>query len=389
MPNINSLFSQESGRIGPDLHTRTLGQTPWIDLVRKGAFPLGMGDTITVTTLERSLPGTTPSWTAVTKNANAGNNCVPTAAVISPAHTDRTYALSQAALESLPVCVNDLRTAWQVKDQLDAIYNMLTQNTKWLWQERHRDEYTRLAAHKMIAKAGLPEDPSAFPLQLPESRMTSGIMKDIYQRLKRDGAAVDGGSVDIVNGAPQFIAIMSAEMDEAVVVEDLKIREDLRYADAPVLLKPLGVNRPYRGFYHIIDDFPARWNYADDAFVRVPPYVASAATVGNKYDLNPDYATALYEDVVFYLPTVFTSLVAPSLTAPGGNTKFDPQKYMGDWSWKNIIDRVENPDGTWGYFRGLFMAASKPGYPQFGYVVRCLRPNAQHALVDADGYPVA
>lgn len=384
--DINDLLVHESGRISEDIHDRTLHTSVWLDLVEKGTWPDEMGEQISVLMYERSLPANSPTWETVTFNDGTGSNCVPTAEVIEFAQTLRNYNLQQTALEGPPICVNDLRFTFKRRKQLENCFSVLSQNTSWLWQERHRDEYVRLAEHKVICKDGFPESDTAFPAQVPTTRLTGGILKRFYQKLVRDGAARDGGSVDMVNGRPQFIAVMSPEMDELVIMEDYKIREDMRNTDAaPKLLAPLGVNRPYRGFFHLVDDFPPRYNFTGGAWVKVEPYIGVATTKGTKYEINPAYESALYEDTIIYVPSVFKTLIPAPITTPGGNTEFNAQKYMGDWNWKNILDRVENPDGTWGYFRGIFSSGSEPVYPQFGYVLRHLRADVPLEFVDANG----
>jgi hypothetical protein len=42
----------------------------------------------------------------------------------------------------------------------------------------------------------------------------------------------------------------------------------------------------------------------------------------------------------------------------------------------NIPDRVLNPDGNYGYFRGVLASGSKPCRPEFGYAIMFQRqPN--------------
>lgn len=385
MPNVDDLLIHESGRISEDIHDRTLHTSVWLDLVKKDVWPDEMGEQISVLMYERSLPASSPTWNTVTFNDGGSNNCVPTAEQVEFAQTLRNYNLQQTALESPPICVNDLRFTFKRKKQLENCFSILAQNTSWLWQERHRDEYVRLSDHKVICTDAFPEGSASFPLTVPTSRLTGGILKRFYQKLVRDGAARDGGSVDMVNGRPQFIAVMSPEMDELVIMEDYKIREDMRALEsAPALLAPLGVNRPYRGYFHLVDDFPPRHNFSG-SWDKVEPYVPVATTQGNKYEVNPDYEDADYEDTIIYVPSVFKTLIPKAITTPGGNTQFDAQKYMGDWGWRNIEDRVENPDKNWGYFRGIFSSGSEPVFPQFGYVLRHLRADTPLEFVDANG----
>lgn len=372
MADIDDILVRQANLLGPDIHRRTFDTSPWLKLVKKEKWPNGISDTIRVMTYERSLASDTTTWTDVSLNDGSGNTCVPAASVISPASSVRSYNLQQKALESDPICVNDVRNAFQFQEQLRLMRDNLTDNISFVWKERFRREYIRLAEHKIIARAGLPESPSAFPATVPTSKLTAGILKRIYAKLVGDGAARDG-SVGMANGAPQFVLITSPEASDDIIRED-PIREDFRYAAPSELLKPLGVERPYRGFYHIIDYDLPRYNFVGGAWVEVPRYInQSANLLGVRATENPAYYTAQYEDSIIFVPNVYHAMVPDSITSPGGDVKFDPQAYMGDFKWRNILDRVENPDGNWGYFRAVLQVGSKPIRPEFGYVIRHLR----------------
>ena len=43
---INTILTQEAGRIGADIHKATLHTSPWIDLIKQSTFPEGMGYTL-------------------------------------------------------------------------------------------------------------------------------------------------------------------------------------------------------------------------------------------------------------------------------------------------------------------------------------------------------
>ena len=386
--NINQIFQVESGRIGPDIHQKMLNTTPWLKLINKDKWPEEMGVTIATTTYERSLPTTTVAWNNVNFNDGGGNNCVPSAHQIEIASTLRTYNLQQTALEGPQVCVNDLRYTWQRRKQLAKMFDVLAQNTGYLTQERARDEYVRLSEYKVVVRAGLPYDSSAFPAQAATSRLTQGVLDWFYMQQIRDGAGME--AVARVDGRPQFMILMSSEAQDGIF-QDLGgaekdvagIRTDLReLGGAKELLGPLGVNHSYKGWLHMIDDFPPRHNFTGGAWVRVDPYVAVSTTKGNKYVVNSAYVAAEYEDSIIFHPKNYTCLIPNPITSPGGNTQFNPVNYMGKWSWKNILDRVENPDGNWGYFRGVFMNGSEPIHPEWGIVLRHKRCDFSYQLID-------
>ena len=188
--NLNSLLTHESGRISGDIHQRTLNTNLWLDLVDRGTWEDEMGTSISVLTYEPTTPATSTAWTNIALNSDS-NNCVPTADTIAFAQTLREYNLQQKALEGPPICLNDLRSAFKRKKQLENAFSVLTQNTRRLWEERHRSEYVRLAQHKVIATSALPEGTTTFPLTIPTSRLTSGILEHFYLELARMGADIE------------------------------------------------------------------------------------------------------------------------------------------------------------------------------------------------------
>lgn len=381
--DIDQLLINETGRIVSDMYRTNLYRGPWGGaLIKQEAWPDKMGSEISVMTYDRVLPATAMTWSAVGFNTGSGSNCAPAAQVITPAQTLRSWSLAQGALESSPLCVNDIRFSLNFEEQLANCYENLTDNTYYTWAERYRDEYTRVAQHKVIAHtAALPEDSAAFPLIPPTSTMVQGILDYVYLNLVREA---DKFAEAMVNSMPQFVAIMSPEVSNSIK-NNTTIANNINYAymgsqQASPLLKALGVEFAYKGFFHLIDLFAPRWNFTNGAWVRVPAYVAVATTQGNKYSVNPAYLTAGYEDTIIFVKSVMTSQVPNPIGNAGGNVTFTPQMYRGDFKWLNYTTDL-NPDNAWGRFRALFMQGSKPIKPQHGWVIRHLRCNVPIGLV--------
>jgi hypothetical protein len=366
-----------------------------------------MGDSVSVLVYERSLPynsdGTIKTaWTNLASSAayntggtGNGNAIAPDGGTIQFGQTVRTYNLQHTSLNSPDISLNDLRFPLKRKEQLSNIMSILTESTAEVWIQRYRDEYTRLAQNKCTAttanSTSTGEDYALgiarltdgnFPL--PSStgsenlELTQGMLDRIYLNLIRDGAGAN--AYDRVNGAPVFLAIMSPEASDALIRANADIRQDFRWSNrVNELLAPLGITRTYRNFHHMIDPFPPRWDVVSGAWVRRRPFVPVANDLGDtlthagprgfKYELNADYLNAAYEDTILFVPEVFTSLVAKPISAAGA-MEFSPQNYRGEFTWRNIPDRTNNPDGTIGFFRAIFASGSKPVHPQQGYVIR-------------------
>jgi hypothetical protein len=364
----------EAGRIGPDIYRRTLNMSPWLKLTKQEEFPEEMGQIISVLTYERSIPAYPLVWSNVAQSTdNVGGSCLPPVTEVDWAQTLLQYQLQHTALQSPPLCVNDLRIAFQRKEQLTNMMYVLTENTAYAWINRYRDEYTRIATHQIINIDGFPDGlGQGFPLTAPIYALSQGVLKYFYMKLNRDGGSMN--PLDRENGRPVYGLITSAEDSENLIKENADIRQDYRFSSrVNELLAPLGVERSYAGFFHIIDDLPARWDFVSGAWVRRYPYTTMPATYGQKAEIDPLYENAAYTDSIIFHNDVMISLVPAPITAPGGNTRFDPVNYRGEFKWLNIPHATENPDGTIGFFRAIFMQASKPVIPDFGYVIRHLR----------------
>lgn len=90
---------------------------------------------------------------------------------------------------------------------------------------------------------------------------------------------------------------------------------------------------------------------------------------------NPNYHTAPYEMSFILHPEVMEALTRNATTSLGAGTNFDPTTRIGDFNWVNIRHEQYNPDGTFGYFRGILEFASKPMKTQFGWAIIHRRPD--------------
>lgn len=370
---IDSWLAAESGRIGPDIYHKTLNTSPWLKLVKQDTWPDEMGTDISVLTYSRSLPESEDArltWSSVgfNNNSGSGGTCVPSATQVKFYNKLVSYNLKQTAIESPPICVNDLRFSFRRKDQLSNIFRILTENTSWAWQTRYRDEYIRLANNKILANTSMTSGTSSFPAAEPTSKLVQPILDKVRMRLIRDGAGND--PLGRENGTPVFGLVCSSETSYEIIRNLANDREDYRYSTkANDLLAPLGVERTYKGFYHLIDDFMPRYSYSGGVYTEIPPYIKSTSGGNTEWIVNPAYELAQYEVSIVFHKDVFHSVIPAPITSPGGSTSFDPVSYRGEFKWLNIRDKDENPDGTIGYFRGVLSAGSKPIRPEWGYAI--------------------
>tara|TARA_R100001463_G_scaffold131616_1_gene191764 strand:- start:3037 stop:4356 length:1320 start_codon:yes stop_codon:yes gene_type:complete len=412
---IDVVLTQEAGRIGSDIHKATLHTSPWIDLIKQTTFPEGMGYQLNTLVYDRALPltpvnkdlsetGTAVgvSWSALGTTEASGSNGFSggqqdqtngmgsgkaNVNVIDFTKTLKNYSLSRAVIESPRINVEDLRFAAHRTEQLRAIMDLLKESVRNSWEERYRDEYAKLCDNVVICKAsgtapatgkeGSDTPTSAGDVdadnndsaELIAANISNKVLDDLYFKLVRAGAGNNAYGRE--NGRPVFSLVCSSEASYQIMTESESIKDDIRYNNSRVseLIAPLGVEKSFRGFYHLVDDLAPRYSGTvdgSDKLVRVQPYIHNTTT--DKIEVNPDYDSAPIEEAFLLVDNVMESLIPAPITGANGLT-FDPVNYKGDFKWTNILDQTLNPDGTIGFFRGIMASASKPIKTNFGYSI--------------------
>lgn len=392
---IEQLLVREAGRIGPEIYRRTVDTSIWNKVASQSTetFPEEMGDTVSVLTFERSLPHAVNSsgeaqpfgWSDTLRSNPTNNSVTLTDGQFSPqqivdtneaanggsdfssssfgqasdassprtnvnpplignirfGQTLRKYSLAHAAIESPDIGLNDLMFPVRRREQLSNMMSVLSEATNYIWQERYRDEYIRLAGNKLIAKritsgsssttslvatgsgttkaenlvltgigsgsilggtagAGAGNTRINAVLGTTNGVATDGVLtnavtgtdattignldytslKKLYLSMIRDGASTNAMGRE--NGAPLFLLVTSAETSENLVWQYSRnsnsTAQDLRYAKPSELLAPLGIDRSYFGFYHAIDMHLPRFKLdSANGFVRIYPYIRSTS----------------------------------------------------------------------------------------------------------------
>lgn len=495
---IQQQFINESGRIGADIFRYAYDTSPWARVIKRGLWPDGMGDQISVLNYERALAGTTGKGTWASHRATGFSSSdpsaiavgrgLPNATVVQFTQRLRQYNLAWTAVESPRIDVRDAAFSFQFKEQMRMMYDGLIDAAMRVWSYRTREEYFRLVGNKVVI--GTPETgqtnaladlsvvaPTDFDtmkqytlaqlnmtgavpsggFSTKHSVLTGGVLRDIYARLSRNGAGRNSGG--LADGAPVYNLICSPETSD-YLIREAGTRNDLRWADAGQLLKPLGVTRSLAGFAHVVDHEVPRFTLALSGslydFTEVNPWTAqtgnistvisdsvtaqsgtaSLLTVGDSNHLvqgsrvtitvssaadeayngtwtvlavpssttvlidcpftadspltgtlitningqrgfveNASYNSAPYEMSFILHPEVMEALTRNSTTSLGNGTKFDPTTSIGDFKFQNIPNEATNPDGTFGYFRGILEFASKPWRTAFGWAIMHRRPD--------------
>jgi len=431
---INTILAEEANRIGQDIYKRTLHTSPWMDLIKQSAFPEGMGYQLTTLIYDRAIPTTTTvdgsnmqgvTWSnlgSLNTSANSFNASLrgqplnsaakdfqgsrggpnadyPTGTGVDDKRSFvqfskqlKEYSIARAVIESPRISLEDLRFAAHRQEQLRAILDLLTESSRYTWENRYRDEYEKVSANLVpclstgtpivtvvdqstgarfeglqIADVDFNNDfvaPTVDISYVPTANISNKILDMLYFQLVRKGASAESYGKE--NGRPVFAVVLSSEASYALQTE-AGFRDDVRYNNAKVseLIAPLGVEKSFRGFYHLVDDLAPRFTMTSAGVVtRVLPYTVTNGVT----NYNAAYDAATYEAAYIMHPHVMESQIPNPMSGSNGLT-FNPVNYRGDFKWTNILDEIINPDGTTGFFRGILASASKPIKTDFGYVI--------------------
>jgi len=411
--SINTILAEEANRIGSDIYSRTLHTSPWLDLTKQSAFPDGMGYQQTTLVYDRAVATKTvggavgANWDAVGNPFSATSTPAASLASGQEAGTLRDaqggrgggdedganpadnrsfvqfnkklkpFSLERAVIESPRISLEDLRFAAHRQDQLRAIMDIMTQVTRNTWETRYRDEFHKVADNKVLCAAtgtvitagqeGTATPPDANVV----ANVSNAVLDKVYYSLIRAGAGSNAYGRE--NGRPVFSLVLSSEASYQLQTE-AGFRDDVRYNNAKVsdLIAPLGIEKSFRGFYHLVDDLAPRY---DVNYAVVEPYSVSAGGIATP---NTAYESAPFEAAFVLHPEVCEALIPNPLSGSNG-LSFDPVNYRGKFDWKNIANEITNPDGTIGFFRGVLASATKPIKTEFGFAILFKRTSSTPA----------
>lgn len=379
---VNDLLLKESGRLAEPVFRRAVAQDPIIGLMarNRGAWRNGMGTVVGAVTFERSFPASSgDTWTDIGASDGAdANACLPPVEDIEFGQTSRTYQPRHKAFESPDFCIRDISTSFAYADMLRNISRVLGDISAWEWGNHYTNDYVRLAGHKITVNiaGGLQDSSSAYSTANPATgKLTQGILDDIYTDLSREGSSSPYGW-DETTDSPVYVALISKETEQMLLRNNPDIRDDIRYAymgkgmDSPLMRRMQGGKpRVYGGFVYKIKPFPRRFILNAGAYEQIEPFISSSTTKGTKWERNPAYKVAPYEETIIFHDETYQSLAVNNVSNPAPGWEFGPVNYMGDFRWVNEYHRTCNPDRTIGFWRAVMADAAKPINPQVGYTI--------------------
>ena len=397
--DVNNAFISESGRLGGQLAKRLSPRGKWRNIIPFGEWVDGMGVVHNSVVWERTVP--TNDGTEWTENSPSGtdsligdvtNNdqCLMNPETVRFGQTTRSMRKSSRNIRTDWFCVEDLRDDYSIREMLGGVMTNLGWITHYVWENRLQDEYERMCEHKVTENGSFNIEATSFNAATPPtSKLLNGTLEQIYQWLIADGAGVDGAIGTSEGGHPIFTLFTDMNTDRDLIRQDPELRIDFRYDPEKVklLTQAYGMERAWNNFKHVYNPFQPRYEISGGNYVRVQPYKdPEAATKGYKQLLRKEYIYATYAKSYVVVPQVMTMQVPKTITNPGGDLKFDPVNYMGDFAWLNIPDVKCNPRGRKGFFDAIFTSATNPGVTWYGFAIMHLNCPPLRTGVDCYEY---
>ena len=384
---LNSLFTNESGRIAPEIQRRLDGKNVFIDQIEKGPWDDGMGDIVNVLTVERSFAsGVTDDapWSPIAP-ATPGDNgsCLPQTYQMTFGQTQRQMQLYQRSLESPDICLELLRPGFSLTQQLDLTFQSLTGGLAWELEKQAVNQYIANSNQLIcvnsitgVSNAIINTGSQGFDLAYPpNATLDQGWLDYWYYEMDRE--VCGDGAIGMADGQNIYALVTDAETSRNLKTQNPDIRQDLRYAwdsrgrDESPLTMPYGISgRAYGNFSHLISQKMPRYDIINGQYVRQSYWLVSpGATKGNAPVVNPSYLNAEFSTTFIFNPKVYKWLIPGMLNSPGGDMGYTtPNYFPAQFQWKNILDRTCNPDGTIGFYRGRMAMAPMPLHPSYGWV---------------------
>lgn len=364
---------------------------PWQASTPRGTWPDGQGDIINNIMWERMVPSDNgDEWVDKIPSDNAGgDSCNPDPETLRWGQTTRPMRIQRRRIKTEHICFEDLRSSFLYDRFMAALQRNLKFDSDYVWDSRARDEYIRLAEHKLTENSSFNiSATSTSPANPPTSTLTWGSLEQIWDFLEAEGADQNGVVMGYskANDRPIFDLFTDSTTIRNLIRVDPELREDFRFAyegegiNSPLLMTR-GSSFTYNGFRLVNDRNIRRFDIVNGVKVNRPKYAAPTdATKGVKQDVNPLWLYAKYQTSVVHIPAVYTQL---ALSTKGGidGMGFNPVSWMGDFSFLIIQDEVCNPYMNKGFFDALFASASEPGLTHLGFTIDHLRCSPKRTLI--------
>lgn len=382
--NFNNFMAQDSSRLVDKIYNINRAQGRISALIEKGSVPEQQGYNYSTVLYQRSSVDGAPTWSDIQEETGSSNNCVQPPATVNPALDKIAWTVQAMLLQTNNLCFEDLRRAYNVREQLDQVHEQFARKVTDIWEDSDNSAFFTNTGYKVIANSSLTQNymSSDMPLTAPTTRAVQGILDIIYERISTDGGCEEAYAM--ADGQPLITAIMSQATHRNIIKEDASTRQDFNYAQMgdgfeATLLKGWGSDmKAYSGYHHVVNIRQPRYDWIGGAWVQRSFYTNASATIGTAEVLNTAYTNAAYEDIYLWHKQVVRRMMPTPGGSYGSGASFDPVKWNGAVIWRNVMNldsasAAYNPLGNTGRYFAALQRGYQPVKKQYGYAIRVAR----------------
>ena len=323
--------------------------------------------------------------------------CKSSALIVNYGILEKSWTIYQAERRTEDICLTDALFKWHLAETLALRYKALAEVSIFEWEQILSRAYETFCDKRIARLDNTASGLAAFTLT-PDTGASFGgsiaipagglgvigvlnqsVLDRVYSYLvravKKDGFIGMNGTIPLIGVAA------SQETLGDVIKQDASIVSALNWAMPQINIEGYGPMHTFKNWVWMNDWNAVRYqpNAAGTRLVAVYPKVATAtATIGDLFDVDPDYLNAPFETVRIMLRNVFEADVPPPNPASIGEYKFNPTNNIMDWEFMNIQERCENPRREKGFFLARARMAPKPlrnsRYALEILVRRCIAP---------------
>lgn len=394
---VNDLLARNDTLFGAWIYEALRESSPWVRLTPTEAFPEGSGYTHRNIRIEGMTTASAESdWTDITASNGSTINplSAPTLTALTWGQTYTNWNPKYKGYITPCISLDDLKFDHLVAQQIGGTVNQLTQVTDEVLSNRARYEAARLmpqiAARPGYVNGGngiagitdTTTDVNKAGVPIPTAGIDQTLLDKVYLYLLRIGGGAPSSRAGMANGVPVLNLICDKELSDYLIrsynssaaagTPIVGTYANFLWGDPGELLKPLGVDRQYRGFAHIVDTEIPRYDLVAGQLVRRLPWSMTSADSGSKRVFNSAYETAQYSIAYIKPNDAYACAVIKDSSAKdiaGASFEDHPYYYSMTFFWSNIKDNTTNILGKLGRWIGIAANASHPMYPDRGMTI--------------------
>lgn len=341
-------FRYATEHLDQHIYEQTQYKSIWLNLIPRGTCTMGAGTHFSVFgTAQLEPTDDSGEWQPIDLSNQEGSGAdsydTPTEVCtnhwtdVAYGHIEETYHPEGSKLRGPVVCADELEFAHNVGAFLDSYQAKMQIRAQRQWENNYAYHHRRLSRKAEIIadfESSFLDQEGLTGMNGATGELTQEALEIIAQYLIEDDTLQPDtqGFTSLGEDGPIFSMYIGMSQSQRILRQNSDLRQDYRFGDPNTLLSRIGATKVIGNFRHVINLRPARYTFSNGTYTRVNTFEDNGSvTVGTGQKTATAWREAPYEGMDILCPALFTSEIVPPTNSSGGNTKFDPVSYMGEW----------------------------------------------------------